>query len=144
MTAMLDDVARRLRAELIEIGVDQISRPIAHEFDIRIALEESAGHTQVILVEASSRSVQPAVTRIRVSVRPEADGTHLVVERDGGSHRLDVDLPDADPVISDELHHRLSNFVAAVIASALAQLNAEMQRRIGQHGGWTGPEDDLG
>jgi hypothetical protein len=144
MTAMLDDVARRLRAELIEIAVDQISRPIAHEFDIRIALEESAGHTQVVLVEASSRSVQPVVTRIRVSVRPEADGTRLAVERDGGSHRLDVDLSDADPVISDELHHRLSNFVAAVIASALAQLNAEMQRRIGQHGGWTDPDDDVG
>jgi hypothetical protein len=148
MTAMaddldtrFDDVARRLRAELIEIAVDQISRPIAHEFDIRIALDRSAGRAQVVLVEASSRSVQPVVTRITVIVRPEPDGTHLVIERDGGSHRLEVDLADADPVISDELHHRLSDFVAAVIASALARLNAEMQRLLGQHGGWVGPND---
>jgi hypothetical protein len=151
MTAMaddpdtrLDDVARRLRAELIEIAVDQISKPIAHEFDIRIALEQPAGGGQVVLVEASSRSVQPVVTRISVIVRPDSDGTRLVIERGDGSHRLDVEVTDADPVISDPLQHRMSDFVAGCIASAIAQLNAEMQRRIGQHGGWIGENDDLG
>ena len=127
-----DEVAHRLRAELIEIAVDQISKPIAHEFDIRIALEESADGAQMLLVEASSRSVQPVVTRISVSVRPEADGEHMVVERGDGSHRVDVDVADAEPVISEALHHRLSDFVAGCIASALSQLNAEMQRRIGR------------
>ena len=130
--AQLDDVAHRLRAELIEIAVDQISKPIAHEFDIRIALDESAGGAQTVFVEASSRSVQPVVTRISVSVRPEADGTHLVIARGDGSHRIDVSVDDADPVISDSLHHRMSDFVAGCIASALSQLNAEMQRRIGR------------
>ena len=128
----LDDVAHRLRAEIIEIAVDQISKPIAHEFDIRIALDESAGGAQVVFVEATSRSVQPVVTRISVRVRPEADGTSLVIERGDGTHRIDVSTGDADPVITDSLHHRLNDFVAGCIASALSQLNAEMQRRIGR------------
>jgi hypothetical protein len=128
----LDDVAHRLRAEIIEIAVDQISKPIAHEFDIRIALDESAGGAQIVFVEASSRSVQPVVTRISVRVRPETDGTHLVIERGDGSHRIDVSPDDADPVISDSLHHQMSDFVATCIASALSQLNAEMQRQIGR------------
>ncbi len=128
----LDDVAHRLRAEIIEIAVDQISKPIAHEFDIRIALDESAGGAQVVFVEASSRSVQPVVTRISVRVRPEADGTSLVIERGDGTHRIDVSTGDADPVVTDSLHHRLNDFVAGCIASALSQLNAEMQRRIGR------------
>ena len=128
----LDHVAHRLRAEIIEIAVDQISKPIAHEFDIRIALDDSAGGAQTVFVEASSRSVQPVVTRISVRVRPGADGTSLVIERGDGSHRIDVSLDDADPAISDSLHHRLNDFVAGCIASALSQLNAEMQRRIGR------------
>ncbi|MGI9083882.1 MAG: hypothetical protein ACR2FE_01150 [Aeromicrobium sp.] len=129
--ALLDDVARHLRAELIEIAVDQISRPIAHEFDIRIDLREGPEGTAVV-VEASSRSVQRATTEVRVSVRPaEADDlADLVVERDGG-HRLDVALADAHPEISAALHHRLSDFVAGCIAAALARLNAEMQRHLG-------------
>jgi hypothetical protein len=128
----IDDVAHRLRAEIIEIAVDQISKPIAHEFDIRIALDQVASGAQIVLVEASSRSVQPVVTRISVRVRPESDGSHLVIERGDGSHRIDVSVDDADPLISDSLHHRLNDFVAGCIASALSQLNAEMQRRIGR------------
>jgi hypothetical protein len=142
LDARFDDVARRLRAELIEIAVDQISRAIAHEFDIRIALDQSTDGAQIVLVEASSRSMQPVVTRISVSVRPASDGTHLVIERDAGSHRIDVDPADADPEISAALHHRMSDFVAGCIASAISQLNAEMQRLLGQHGGWVRP--DLG
>ncbi len=129
----LDEVARRLRAELIELAVDQISKPIAREFDIRIDLRDGPGGTAV-LVEAASRSVHPVTTRVEVDVRPDGDG--LVVERPGTRHRLDVDVADADPAVTDRLHHRLSDFVAMCIASAVSQLNAEMQRRIGQQGGW--------
>ena len=74
--------------------------------------------------------MQPVLTRVRVDVRPAGDG--LVVERAGTDHRLEVDVADADPVISEHLHHQLSDFVATCIASALAQLNAEMQRRLGR------------
>ena len=130
MTAQLDAAAERVRGELIEIAVDQISKPIAHEFDIRIVLDESVDGARSVLVEASSRSVQPVLTRVRVDVRP-ADGG-LVVERAGANHRLEVDVSDADPVVSEHLHHLLSDFVATCIASALAQLNAEMQRRLGR------------
>ena len=126
----LDAAAERVRSELIEIAVDQISKPIAHEFDIRIVLDHAVDGAQSVLVEASSRSVQPVLTRVRVDVRP-ADGG-LVVERAGANHRLEVDVADADPVISEHLHHLLSDFVATCIASALAQLNAEMQRRLGR------------
>ena len=76
--------------------------------------------------------MRPVVTRISVRVRPEADGSHLVIERGDGSHRIDVSIDDADPVIADSLRHRLNDFVAGCIASALSQLNAEMQRRIGR------------
>ena len=130
MPDQLDAAAERVRRELIEIAVDQISKPIAHEFDIRIVLDHSVDGAQSVLVEASSRSVQPVLTRVRVDVRP-ADGG-LVVERAGANHRLQVDVADADPVISEHLHHLLSDFVATCIASALAQLNAEMQRRLGR------------
>jgi hypothetical protein len=128
MPGELDAAAERVRRELIEIAVDQISKPIAHEFDIRIVLDESIDGAQSVLVEASSRSVQPVLTRVRVDVRPAGHG--LIVERATTDHRLEVDAADADPVISDHLHHRLSDFVATCIASALAQLNAEMQRRL--------------
>ncbi|MGH3473726.1 MAG: hypothetical protein ACRDOT_02310 [Aeromicrobium sp.] len=130
MTAELDTAAERVRHELIEIAVDQISKPIAHEFDIRIVLDQSPDGAQCVLVEASSRSVQPVLTRVRVDVRPSGDG--LVVERAGTDHRLEVDVAAADPVISEHVHHQLSDFVATCIASALAQLNAEMQRRLGR------------
>ena len=126
----LDTAAGRVRRELIEIAVDQISKPIAHEFDIRIVLDQSVDGAQSVLVEASSRSVQPVLTRVRVDVRPAGDG--LVVERAGTDHRLELELAEADPVISEHLHHQLSDFVATCIASALAQLNAEMQRRLGR------------
>ena len=130
MPDRLEAAAERVRREIIEIAVDQISKPIAHEFDIRIVLDQSVDGAQSVLVEASSRSVQPVLTQVRVDVRPAGDD--LIVERAGAGHRLDVDIADADPVISDRLHHRLSDFVATCIASALAQLNAEMQRRIGR------------
>jgi hypothetical protein len=126
----LDAAAERVRRELIEIAVDQISKPIAHEFDIRIVLDQSVDGAQSVLVEASSRSVQPVLTRVRVDIRPAGDG--LIVERAGTAHRLEVDLANADPVISEHIHHQLSDFVATCIASALAQLNAEMQRRLGR------------
>jgi hypothetical protein len=124
----LEAAAERVRRELIEIAVDQISKPIAHEFDIKIDLGRVADGTS-ILVEASSRSVQEAAVEVRVDVRP-VDG-HVEVERAGGPV-LEVDANDADPEISEHLHHRLSDFVATSIASAIAHLNAEMQRRIGR------------
>jgi hypothetical protein len=130
MPDRLEAAAERVRREIIEIAVDQISKPIAHEFDIRIVLDQSVDGAQSMLVEASSRSVQPVLTQVRVDVRPAGDD--LIVERAGADHRVDVDIADADPVISDHLHHRLSDFVATCIASALAQLNAEMQRRLGR------------
>jgi len=122
----LDAAAERVRRELIEIAVDQISKPIAHEFDIKIDLSRVADGTS-ILVEASSRSVQAAAVEVRVDVRP-IDG-HVTVERAGGQ-ALDVDADDADPEISEHVHHQLSDFVATCIASAISQLNAEMQRRL--------------
>jgi hypothetical protein len=127
---MHDEAADRVRRELIEIAVDQISRPIAHEFDIRIDLQDVEGATS-ILVEASSRSVERVTTQVWVTVRPTTAG--VVVERMESPHRLEVDVDDAEPVISEALHHRLSDFVAGCIASAVSQLNAEMQRRLG---GW--------
>ena len=130
MPDRLEAAAERVRREIIEIAVDQISKPIAHEFDIRIVLDQSVDGAQSVMVEASSRSVQPVLTKVRVDVRPAGDD--LIVERAGADHRLDIDVADADPVISDHLHHRLSDFVATCIASALAQLNAEMQRRLGR------------
>jgi hypothetical protein len=130
MSDRLESAAERVRREIIEIAVDQISKPIAHEFDIRIVLDQSVDGAQSVMVEASSRSVQPVLTKVRVDVRPAGDD--LIVERAGADHRLDVEVADADPVISDHLHHRLSDFVATCIASALAQLNAEMQRRLGR------------
>ena len=130
MPDRLEAAAERVRREIIEIAVDQISKPIAHEFDIRIVLDQSVDGAQSVMVEASSRSVQPVLTQVRVDVRPAGDD--LIVERAGADHRLEVDAADADPVISDHLHHRLSDFVATCIASALAQLNAEMQRRLGR------------
>ena len=126
-----DEAARRLRAELIELAVDQISRPLAHEFDIRIDLRDEA-HGTGILVTAASRSVQPVTTRVEVDVRTEGDG--WLIERDGGVARLDVGPDDADPAISAALRHRMSDFVAGCIASAVARLNAEMQRTLGQRG----------
>jgi hypothetical protein len=130
MPDRLEAAAERVRREIIEIAVDQISKPIAHEFDIRIVLDQSVDGAQSMMVEASSRSVQPVLTQVRVDVRPAGDD--LIVERAGADHRVDVDIAEADPVISDHLHHRLSDFVATCIASALAQLNAEMQRRLGR------------
>ena len=130
MPDRLEAAAERVRREIIEIAVDQISKPIAHEFDIRIVLDQSVDGAQSVLVEASSRSVQPVLIQVRVDVRPAGDD--LIVERAGADHRLDIEIADADPVISDHLHHRLSDFVATCIASALAQLNAEMQRRLGR------------
>ena len=130
MPDQLEAAAERVRHELIEIAVDQISKPIAHEFDIRIVLDQSVDGAQNVLVEASSRSVQPVLTQVRVDVRPAGDG--LIVERAGTDHRLEVDAEDSEPVISEHLHHRLSDFVAGCIASTLAQLNAEMQRRLGR------------
>jgi len=131
----LDEVARRLRAELIEIAVDQISRPIAHEFDIRIALQDADDAGSGVLVTASSRSVQPVTTEVQVAVRPSGDG--LVIERAGAANRIDVDVEEASPEISASLRHRMNDFVAGCIASAVARLNAEMQRRLGQKGGWS-------
>lgn len=128
MPDVLDTAAERVRRELIEIAVDQISKPIAHEFDIKIDLSRVADGTSIV-VEASSRSVQAATVEVRVDVRP-VDG-HVTVERAGGP-TLDVDADDADPEISERLHHRLSDFVATCIASAISQLNAEMQRRLGR------------
>ena len=128
---MSTDVARRLRAELIELAVDQISRPLAHEFDIRIDLRDETGGTG-LSVTAASRSVRPVTTEVVVDVRAAGDG--WVVERDRGAARLAVTSQEADPEISQRLRHRLSDFVAGCIASAVSRLNAEMQRRLGQRG----------
>ena len=130
MPDQLDAATERIRRELIEIAVDQISKPIAHEFDIRIVLDQSVDGAQSVLVEASSRSVQPVLTTSGWTFGRLEPGS--IVERAGSDHRVDVDIADADPAISDSLHHRLSDFVAGCIASALSQLNAEMQRRIGR------------
>ncbi|TXL57618.1 hypothetical protein [Aeromicrobium terrae] len=129
---MSDAVVRRVRAELIELAVDQISKPIAHEFDIRIELAEDDGEADVV-VEAASRSVRPVVTQILVSVR--LDGDTIVVSRDGGAQRVEADLTEAEPDIATSFRHRLSDFVAGCIAAALSRLNAEMQRRLGGYGG---------
>ena len=125
---MSDAVVRRVRAELIELAVDQISKPIAHEFDIRIELVDDTDEADVV-VEAASRSVRPVVTQILVSVR--LDGETIVVSRDGGAQRAEADIAEADPDIATSFRHRLSDFVAGCIAAALSRLNAEMQRRLG-------------
>ena len=59
-----------------------------------------------------------------------------MIERAGATPRLDVAIDEAHPDISTSLHHRMSDFVAGCIASAVARLNAEMQRRLGQTGRW--------
>ena len=126
----LDAAAERVRRELIEIAVDQISKPIAHEFDIRIVLD----HVGRRHPERPGRGlVAVGAAGAHPGTRGRAAGRRRTRRRARGRQSpLEVDVADADPVISEHLHHLLSDFVATCIASALAQLNAEMQRRLGR------------
>lgn len=154
--AALDAAARRIHAELTELAVDQISRPIAHEFDIRIDVDGTApsspppGYRRpargsiTTRVDARSRSRGGARASVRVTVWPAlggADVSDLLVVREGSAQTVPVPVAEAHPRITPALRRRLSDFVATAVAATIARLYVEMQRQV-SHRDWQYPPEE--
>jgi len=81
-------------------------------------------------VVATARDHQGVSEAMRVAVWPTAEGDDpaFVVTRSDSDRTLPVALRDVDPVVTDRLRGRVNDFIAAIIAQMVAELDVKMQR----------------
>jgi hypothetical protein len=120
----------------------QISREIAHLADITADTDDDGSHVAppglvmpaggciTTRVVATARGHQGVSESMRVAVWPTAEGDDpaFVVTRSDSDRTLPVALDDVRPEITEHLRHQVSDFIAAIIAQMVADLDVKMQR----------------
>ena len=137
-----DELARAILALLWETTDHQISREIAHLADITVDTEDDGSHVAppglvmpasgciTTRVVATARDHQGVDESMRVAVWPtvEGDDPAFVVTRSDSDRTLPVALADIEPAASDHLRGQVNDFIAAIIAHMVTELNVKMQR----------------
>ena len=140
--ASTDDLSRTILGLLWETTERQISREIAHLADITVDTSDDGTHvapeglvmpssgTITTRVVATARGHEGVDESMRVAVWPtiEGDDPAFVVTRSDSDRTLPVALADVQPEITDHLRHQVSDFIAAIIAHMVTELNVKMQR----------------
>lgn len=156
--AELDDCARRLRGLLVATAERQIGRPLLHEFEIGVDIDDAiqlsppdgyrrpASGAVTVRVVVQSRTSTAARLGLRVTVWPAlggADVVDLLVVREGTGpteeHRLEVRVDEVHPDPTEALQRRVNDFVARQVALVVSDLNIAMQRRLANPD-WDGGE----
>ncbi len=137
-----DDLARTVLGVLWETTDRQISREIAHLADIAVDTVDDGSHvappgllmpssgTITTRVVATARGHEGVTESMRVAVWPteEGDDPAFVVTRSDSDRTLPVALADVQPDVTDHLRGQVNDFVAAIIAHMVAELDVKMQR----------------
>lgn len=137
-----DDLCRTILGLLWETTDRQISREIAHLADITADTDDDGSHvapdglvmpasgTITTRVVATARGHEGVDVSMRVAVWPtvEGDDPAFVVTRSDSDRTLPVALSDVQPEITDHLRAQISDFIAAIIAQMVADLDVAMQR----------------
>ncbi|MCL3816887.1 hypothetical protein [Aeromicrobium wangtongii] len=138
-----DDLARTILGVLWETTNRQVSREIAHLADITADTDDDGTHVAprgllmpqsgciTTHVTATARDHPGVSEDMRVAVWPVADGGQdpaFVVTRSDSDLTLPVALADVHPDVTPRLQARANDFVAAIIAHMVAELDVKMQR----------------
>ncbi|MET0931249.1 MAG: hypothetical protein ABWX74_17140 [Aeromicrobium sp.] len=140
--ATTDDLCRTILGLLWETTDRQVSREIAHLADIAADTDDDGSHvapeglvmpasgTITTRVVATARGHEGVDVSMRVAVWPtvEGDDPAFVVTRSDSDRTLPVALSDVQPEITDHLRAQVSDFIAAIIAQMVADLDVAMQR----------------
>jgi hypothetical protein len=140
--ATTDDLCRTILGLLWETTDRQISREIAHLADISVDTTDDGSHVAPEgLVEPSSGTITTRVVAtarghegveesMRVAVWPTVSGDDpaFVVTRSDSDRTLPVALADVQPEVTDHLRGQVNDFIAAIIAHMVTELNVKMQR----------------
>ena len=120
----------------------QVSREIAHLADITADTDDDGSHVAppglvmpasgcvTTRVVATARGHQGVTESMRVAVWPTAEGDDpaFVVTRSDSDRTLPVALRDVEPEVTDHLRSQVNDFIAAIIAQMVAELDVKMQR----------------
>jgi hypothetical protein len=137
-----DELARAVLTLLWETTDHQISREIAHLADITVDAEDDGSHVAppglvmptsgaiTTRATATARDHQGVSESMRVAVWPTAEGDDpaFVVTRSDSDRTLPIALGDVEPHITDHLRGQVNDFIAAIIAQMVAELDVKMQR----------------
>jgi hypothetical protein len=137
-----DDLARTILGVLWETTDHQISREIAHLADITVDTSDDGSHVApegllmpasgaiTTRVVATARGHQGVDESMRVAVWPTATGDDpaFVVTRSDSDRTLPIALGDVSPAVTDHLRGQVNDFIAAIIAHMVTELNVKMQR----------------
>lgn len=138
-----DDHARTILAVLWETTDRQVSREIAHLADISVDAGDDGTHVApagllmpesgciTTHVTATARDHPGVSEDMRVAVWPVADGgvdPAFVVTRSDSELTLPVSLADVHPQVTPHLQAQVNDFIAAIIAHMVAELDVKMQR----------------
>lgn len=143
MATSPDATARTILDVLIETASRQINRDIAHLADIAVDTSDDGSHVApaglsmpesgcvTVAVTASARQYPGVAESMRVAVWPVADGGDdpaFVVTRSDSERQLPIARADVDPEVTDHLRGQVNDFVAAIIAQMVAEIDVKMQR----------------
>jgi hypothetical protein len=134
--------ATAILALLWETTDRQVSREIAHLADIAVDTDDDGTHVAppglvmpssgciTTRVVATARGHQGVTESMRVAVWPtvEGDDPAFVVTRSDSDRTLPVALADVEPAVTDHLRAQVNDFIAAIIAQMVAELDVKMQR----------------
>lgn len=137
-----DDLARSILAVLWETTDRQISREIAHLADITADSDDDGSHVApegllmpdsgciTTRVVATARGHDGVTESMRVAVWPTSSGDDpaFVITRSDSDRTVPVALRDVDPAVTDHLRGQVNDFIAAIIAHMVAELDVKMQR----------------
>lgn len=137
-----DDLARSILAVLWETTDRQVSREIAHLADITADADDDGSHVAppglvmpesgciTTRVVATARGHEGVNESMRVAVWPtvEGDDPAFVVTRSDSDRTLPIALHDVQPSVTDHLRSQVNDFIAAIIAHMVAELDVKMQR----------------
>jgi hypothetical protein len=140
--ASTDDLSRTILGLLWETTERQISREIAHLADITVDSADDGTHvapegllmpesgTITTRVVATARGHEGVEESMRVAVWPtvEGDDPAFVVTRSDSDRTLPIALGDVQPEPTDHLRSQINDFIAAIIAHMVTELNVKMQR----------------
>ena len=136
------ELATSVLALLWETTDHQVSREIAHLADITADTDDDGSHVAppglvmpsggciTTRVVATARGHQGVSEAMRVAVWPTAEGDDpaFVVTRSDSDRTLPIALGDVRPEVTEHLRHQVNDFIAAIIAQMVADLDVKMQR----------------
>lgn len=138
-----ETLARTILGVLWETTDRQISREIAHLADISVDTTDDGSHIApaglvmpdagcvTVKVTATARGHNGVSESMRVAVWPTVDagdGPAFVVTRSDTDKTLPIALADVQPEVTDHLRSQVNDFIAAIIAHMVAELDVKMQR----------------